>query len=102
MVHRGSLKAPRKQKLIVDVNFKSSHERKSKYLSKNLRNAVAMASPKGKTNSISKLVTVQSPKTKDAIMSNLKETENPISMQVFDELKSKRDRLSNCNLVKKR
>ena len=64
-------------------------------MSKKLRNAVAMASPKGKTNSISKLVTLQSPKTKDAIMSNLKETENPISMQVFDELKSKRDRLSN-------
>ena len=29
-------------------------------------------------------------------MSSLKETENLISMQVFDELKNKRDRLSNC------
>ena len=28
-------------------------------------------------------------------MPNLKETENPISMHVFDELKNKRDRLSN-------
>ena len=84
------------KKLIVDINFKTSHERKSNYLSKKLRNAVAMASPKSKANSISKLVTSQSPKTKDAIMSNLKETENPILMQVFDELKNKRDRLSNC------
>ena len=83
------------KKLIVDINFKTSHERKSNYLSKKLRNAVAMASPKSKANSISKLVTSQSPKTKDAIMSNLKETENPILMQVFDELKNKRDRLSN-------
>ena len=83
------------KKLIVDINFKTSHERKSNYLSKKLRNAVAMASPKSKANSISKLVTSLSPKTKDAIMSNLKETENPILMQVFDELKNKRDRLSN-------
>ena len=84
------------KKLIVDINFKSSHERQSKYLSKKLRNAVVMASPKSKANSISKLVTSQSPKTKDAIMPNLKETENVISMQVFDELKNKRDRLSDC------
>ena len=29
-------------------------------------------------------------------MSYLKKTENPISMQVFHELKNKGDRLSNC------
>ena len=84
------------KKLTVDINFKSSNERKSKYLSKKVRNAVATVSPKSKANSISKLVTSQSPKTKDAIMSNLKKTENPISMQVFYELKNKRDRLSKC------
>ena len=70
-------------------------KKKSKYLSKKLRNAVATVSPRSKDNSISKLVTSHSPKTKDAIRPNLKETENPISMYVFDELKNKRDRLSN-------
>ena len=59
------------KKLIVDINFKSSHERRSKYLSKKLTDAVETTSPKSKANSISKMVTSQSPKTKYAIMSNL-------------------------------
>ena len=59
------------KKLIVDINSKSFHERKSKYLSKKLTDAVETTSPKSKANSISRLVTSQSPKTKYAIMSNL-------------------------------
>ena len=59
------------KKLIVDINFKSSHERRSKYLSKKLTDAVETTSPKSKANSISKMVTSQSPKTKYVIMSNL-------------------------------
>ena len=65
------------KKLIVDTNCKSSHERKSKYLSKKLRNVVALANPKCKVNSISKLVTSQSPKTNDAIMPNLQKQKTP-------------------------
>ena len=36
------------KKLIVDINFKSSYERKSKYLSKKLRNAIPTVPPKVK------------------------------------------------------
>ena len=92
------------KRLIVNLNFNrsSATTRRSRYLSTKMKDTRNSFSPKTKRSPLTQLINTFSPETRAQVASDTEVPENHSSrmdMSIYDDLKKRRDRLSNFALI---